>query len=97
MGLWRDGIRMVAQGIDRGEYNGKKWHGIVERGYKPIYGIVKSIGALESEKPWERMNGLPKEPLTVARGGVDVDPSIVDPISSFYKKLAEFSQGKLIE
>ncbi|KAF9602707.1 hypothetical protein IFM89_030595 [Coptis chinensis] len=70
---------------DRGEYNGKKWHGIVERGYKLVYGIVKSIGALESEKPSERMNGLPEEPLTVAKGGVDVDPSNVAPISSFYK------------
>ncbi|KAF9600979.1 hypothetical protein IFM89_014964 [Coptis chinensis] len=74
---------------------GATWiHGI---GGSPIYGIAKKIGALESEKPWERMDGFPEDPLTVTEGGVDVDPSIVNPISTLYKKLMEFAQGKLIE
>ncbi|PIA30267.1 hypothetical protein AQUCO_05700160v1 [Aquilegia coerulea] len=74
---------------------GATWiHGI---GGSPIYGIAKEIGALENEKPWERMDGFPEDPLTAAEDGFEVDSSIVDPISNLYKKLMEFSQGKLNE
>ncbi|KAF5189220.1 Amine oxidase [Thalictrum thalictroides] len=74
---------------------GATWiHGI---GGSPIYGIAKEIGALQNEKPWERMDGFPEDPLTAAEDGFNVDSTIVDSISNLYKKLMDFCQGKLIE
>ncbi|KAL5728787.1 spermine oxidase [Ranunculus cassubicifolius] len=74
---------------------GATWiHGI---GGSPVHQIAKEIGALESKKAWERMDGFPEDPITIAESGFDVDPSIVEPISNLYRKLMEFAQGKLVE
>ncbi|OVA08438.1 Amine oxidase [Macleaya cordata] len=75
---------------------GATWiHGI---GGSPIHKIAQEINSLESDQPWERMDGFPEaHPLTVFEGGLELDPSIVEPISNFYKKLIYFSLGKLVE
>ncbi|OVA08437.1 Amine oxidase [Macleaya cordata] len=75
---------------------GATWiHGI---GGSPIHKIAQDINSLESDQPWECMDGFPEEhPLTVFEGGLELDPSIVEPISNLYKKLMDFAQGKLIE
>ncbi|KAG6477499.1 polyamine oxidase 1-like [Zingiber officinale] len=53
----------------------------------PIHAVAADIGALagSSSVPWERMDGFPSDPLTVAEGGTVVDPLlVVDPITSLY-------------
>ncbi|XAR53438.1 Non-specific polyamine oxidase [Bertholletia excelsa] len=72
---------------------GATWiHGIEG---SPIHKIAQEIGSLESEKPWEYMDGFSDEPLTVAEGGYELNPSFVKPISSLFDKLMDFAQGKV--
>ncbi|KAK9101291.1 hypothetical protein Scep_024721 [Stephania cephalantha] len=73
---------------------GATWiHGI---GGSPIHKIAKEIGALESEQPWEHMDGSSEEQLvTVVEGGFRLDLLIVDRISNLYRKMIEFARGKL--
>ncbi|GAA0173513.1 oxidase [Lithospermum erythrorhizon] len=71
---------------------GATWiHGI---GGSPIHQIAQEINSLESEKPWECMDSLPDEPLTIAEGGFKLSPSIVEPINYLFNKLMDFAQGK---
>ncbi|KAL5986263.1 hypothetical protein ACLOJK_014596 [Asimina triloba] len=73
---------------------GATWiHGI---GGSPIYKIASEIGSLRSDQPWERMDGIPEEPVTVVEGGFLADPTVVDPISALYRNLMELAKGKNI-
>ncbi|MBA0657767.1 hypothetical protein Goklo_010034 [Gossypium klotzschianum] len=74
---------------------GATWiHGI---GGSPVHQIAREIHALESDKPWECMDGFSGEPKTIAEGGFELNASIVDPISTLFKNLMDFAQGKLTE
>ncbi|KAA8523245.1 hypothetical protein F0562_009668 [Nyssa sinensis] len=74
---------------------GATWiHGI---GGSPVHKIAQEIHSLESEQPWECMDGFLDDPLTVAEGGYELKPSLVDSISNLFGKLMEFAQGKLNE
>ncbi|XP_068652208.1 probable polyamine oxidase 5 [Aristolochia californica] len=71
---------------------GATWiHGI---GGSPLYRIAQEIGALHSPQPWERMDSFPEKPITVAEGGLLVDPSLVESISELYLNLMDFAKGK---
>ncbi|CAO2837043.1 unnamed protein product [Amaranthus hypochondriacus] len=75
---------------------GATWiHGICG---SPIYEIAQKIKSFESEKPWECMDDLHEEKLTVAEtraeGGYVVNPNIVEPISSLFHNLMSIAQGK---
>lgn len=78
---------------DRIELGATYIHGI---GGSPVFKIASEIGSLHSQVPWERMDGFPEDPLTIAEGGLKVDPSIVHPISSLYRKLMDHAQGNLL-
>uniref|UniRef100_A0A5B6YTJ9 Amine oxidase domain-containing protein n=1 Tax=Davidia involucrata TaxID=16924 RepID=A0A5B6YTJ9_DAVIN len=72
---------------------GATWiHGI---GGSPIHKIAKEIHSLESEQPWECMDGFLEEAVTIAEGGYELKPSLVEPISNLFGKLMLFAQGKL--
>uniref|UniRef100_A0A803NGM7 Amine oxidase domain-containing protein n=1 Tax=Cannabis sativa TaxID=3483 RepID=A0A803NGM7_CANSA len=78
---------------------GATWiHGI---GGSPVHKIAQEIGALESEKPWECMDGSSEDPTrftTVAEGGLELDgTAVVEPVSGLFKKLMDYAQGKLVE
>ncbi|GMI81295.1 polyamine oxidase 5 [Hibiscus trionum] len=74
---------------------GATWiHGI---GGSPLHQIAREIHALESEQPWECMDGFSDEPNTVAEGGFELNASIVDPISTLFNNLMDFAQGKLAQ
>ncbi|XVE54091.1 hypothetical protein DITRI_Ditri03aG0053800 [Diplodiscus trichospermus] len=81
-------------GGDRIEMGATWIHGI---GGSPVHQIAQEIHALESDKPWECMDGFMDEPKTIAEGGFELDASIVDPISTLFKNLMDFAQGKLTE
>ncbi|XP_074568046.1 polyamine oxidase 1 [Curcuma longa] len=62
----------------------------------PIHAVAADIGALagSASVPWERMDGFPSDPLTVAEGGTVVDPLlVVDPIKSLYRGLRDSARG----
>lgn len=72
---------------------GATWiHGI---GGSPIHEIADRIGALNSDQPWECMDGYSGQSTTVAEGGVELSPATVDPISTLFKNLMDFAQGKI--
>ncbi|KAL3535618.1 hypothetical protein ACH5RR_004079 [Cinchona calisaya] len=74
---------------------GATWiHGI--KG-SPIHKIAQEINSLESEQPWECMDTFLEESVTIAEGGYELNPSLVEPVSSLFKKLMDFSQGKVVE
>lgn len=74
---------------------GATWiHGI---GGSPIHKIAEETHSLESEQPWECMDGFPEEPTTVAEGGFELNPSFVEPISSLFNHLMDYAQGKVIQ
>ncbi|XWS26696.1 hypothetical protein CRYUN_Cryun26dG0052400 [Craigia yunnanensis] len=81
-------------GGDRIEMGATWIHGI---GGSPIHQIAQEIHALESDKSWECMDGFSDEPKTIAEGGFELNASIVDPISTLFKNLMDFAQGKLTE
>ncbi|KAJ4957885.1 hypothetical protein NE237_024996 [Protea cynaroides] len=81
-------------GGDRIEMGATWIHGI---GGSPIHKIAQEIHALESEQPWERMDGFAEDPITVAEGGFQLQPSTIEPITALYRNMMEFAQGKLIE
>lgn len=76
---------------DRVELGATWIHGIEG---SPVFGIAKDRGLLASDQPWECMDGFPEEPLTVAEGGHELRPSLVDPISKLFKDLMDFIQAK---
>ncbi|KAE8722013.1 putative polyamine oxidase 5 [Hibiscus syriacus] len=74
---------------------GATWiHGI---GGSPVHQIAREIHALESDQPWECMDGFSDEPKTIAEGGFELNASIVDPISTLFNNLMDFAQGKLAQ
>lgn len=75
---------------------GATWiHGI---GGSPIHKIAQQIHALDSDQPWECMDGFSEVPVrTFAEGGFELNPSFVDPVSNLFKKLMDFAQGKLVQ
>lgn len=81
-------------GGDRIEMGATWIHGI---GGSPIHKIAQEINSLDSDQPWERMDGFLDDPLTVAEGGYELNPSLVKPVTNFFNKLMEFAQGKVIE
>ncbi|GMI89426.1 polyamine oxidase 5 [Hibiscus trionum] len=74
---------------------GATWiHGI---GGSPVHQIAEEINALESDQPWECMDGFPDEPNTIAEGGFELNASVFDPVSTLFKNLMDFAQGKVTE
>lgn len=86
--------------INTSEFGGDKiemgatWiHGI---GGSPIHKIAQETNSLHSEQPWECMDGNTNtdDPITIAEGGLLLQPSIVDPVTKLFNTLMEYSQGK---
>ncbi|KAI3443638.1 hypothetical protein Pfo_000303 [Paulownia fortunei] len=74
---------------------GATWiHGIEG---SPVYSIAQETSLLHSDQPWECMDGIPEDPVTIAEGGHELNPSFVEPISSLFKNLMDFIQGKDID
>ncbi|KAJ3694987.1 hypothetical protein LUZ60_000364 [Juncus effusus] len=73
---------------DRVEMGATWIHGI---GGSPVHALATELNLLEdSSCNWERMDGFPSEPVTVAEGGFTVDQEkIVDPICDLYRKLMD--------
>ncbi|KAJ1689388.1 hypothetical protein LUZ63_013543 [Rhynchospora breviuscula] len=68
---------------------GATWiHGI---GGSPVYAIATEQNLLEEPScNWERMDGFPSDPLTVAEGGFTVNhDNLARPISSLYRHLMD--------
>ncbi|KAM5547396.1 putative polyamine oxidase 5 [Rosa sericea] len=80
-------------GGDRIEMGATWIHGI---GGSPVHKIAQEIKALESEQPWECMDGSSDEPKTIAEGGFEVSPTVVDPITTLFKNLMDYAQGKKV-
>ncbi|PQQ16971.1 putative polyamine oxidase 5 [Prunus yedoensis var. nudiflora] len=80
-------------GGDRIEMGATWIHGI---GGSPVHKIAQEIHALESEQPWECMDGSSDEAKTVAECGFELNPTLVDPISSLFKNLMDYAQGKKV-
>ncbi|CAK9144125.1 unnamed protein product [Ilex paraguariensis] len=96
-----EGGTRIGGRINTSEFSGDRiemgatWiHGI---GGSPLHKIAQEINSLESEQPWEGMDGCLDDPVTIAEGGHELNPSLVEPVSSFFKKLLDFAQGKEIE
>ncbi|XVF88755.1 hypothetical protein PTKIN_Ptkin19aG0077000 [Pterospermum kingtungense] len=81
-------------GGDRIEMGATWIHGI---GGSPVYQIAQEIQAMESDKPWECMDSSADEPKIIAEGGFELNDSMVHPISTLFKNLMDFAQGKLTE
>ncbi|PSS15512.1 Polyamine oxidase [Actinidia chinensis var. chinensis] len=74
---------------------GATWiHGI---GNSPIHKIAQETHSLESDQPWECMDGFLEDPVTISEGGYELNSSIVKSITSFFNKLMDFAQGKVVE
>ncbi|KAL2338719.1 hypothetical protein Fmac_013165 [Flemingia macrophylla] len=72
---------------------GATWiHGI---GGSPIHKIAQQIHALESDKPWEWMDGKGNEATTIAEGGFVLNPSFLHPIKKLFNNLMDHAQGKM--
>ncbi|KAG2712895.1 hypothetical protein I3760_04G147700 [Carya illinoinensis] len=96
-----EGGRRIGGRINTSEFGGDRiemgatWiHGI---GGSPLHQIAREIHALESEQPWECMDGWSEEPTTIAEGGFELNPSIVQPVTTLFKNLMDYAQGKMIE
>ncbi|KAI3701403.1 hypothetical protein L6452_26443 [Arctium lappa] len=84
-------IKTSEFGGDRIEMGATWIHGI---GGSPVHKIAQEINSLESDKPWECMDGFLDDPITIAENGYVLNPSLVDPISNLFKNLMDFAQGK---
>ncbi|KAK4415675.1 putative polyamine oxidase 5 [Sesamum alatum] len=75
---------------------GATWiHGIQG---SPVYKIAQESALLHSHQPWERMDGFfSHKPITVAEGGYELNPSFVQPISTLFKNLRNFIEGKPVD
>lgn len=72
---------------------GATWiHGI---GGSPLYRIAQETNSLESDRPWECMDGSAdeKNAETIAEGGYPISSSILDSISNLFKKLMDIAAG----
>ncbi|KAF5743053.1 hypothetical protein HS088_TW09G01115 [Tripterygium wilfordii] len=81
-------------GGDRIEMGATWIHGI---GGSPVHKIAQEINSLESDQPWECMDGFLNDPKTIAEGGFELNPSIVEPVSTLFNNLMGFAQGNVIE
>ncbi|XP_051152502.1 probable polyamine oxidase 5 [Andrographis paniculata] len=93
-----DGAARIGGRISSSEFYGDRieqgatWiHGIHG---SPVYKIAGDTNSLNSDQPWECMDGIPPRPVTAAEGGHRLNPLLVDPISRFFKTLMDFAQGK---
>ncbi|KAJ0964557.1 hypothetical protein J5N97_025695 [Dioscorea zingiberensis] len=75
---------------DRVEMGATWIHGI---GGSPVYDIARKIHALDDSTPWERMDGYPDDGVTVAEGGVVLDPLTVSSISTLYRTLMDTARA----
>lgn len=74
---------------------GATWiHGIEG---SPVYKIAQETGSLHSDHPWECMDGISEAPITIAEGGLELQPSFVEPISTLFKNLMDFIQGNPLD
>ncbi|KAJ8434323.1 hypothetical protein Cgig2_024066 [Carnegiea gigantea] len=100
-----EGGERIGGRISTAEFEGERiemgatWiHGI---GGSPLYEIAQKINSLESEQPWECMDGLMEEKLSMAEtraeGGFVLNAAMVEPISSLFEKLMSVAQGKTEE
>ncbi|KAL8223271.1 hypothetical protein R6Q57_020670 [Mikania cordata] len=78
-------------GGDRVEMGATWIHGI---GGSPVHKIAQEINSMESDEPWECMDGFLDDPITIAENGYVLNPSLVDPVSILFKNLMDFAQGK---
>lgn len=90
-----EGGSRIGGRINTSEFGGNRvemgatWiHGI---GGSPIHGIAHEIRALESEQPCECMDGFTDGPKTMAEGGYELSPSIVERISTLFRVLMRFA------
>ncbi|KAG4929605.1 hypothetical protein AAZX31_17G053400 [Glycine max] len=80
-------------GGDRIEMGATWIHGI---GGSPIHKIAQQIHALDSEQPWECMDGNENKATTIAEGGFVLNPSShVDPITKLFNNLMDHAQRKM--
>ncbi|KAL3829982.1 hypothetical protein ACJIZ3_018784 [Penstemon smallii] len=74
---------------------GATWiHGIEG---SPIHKIAQDSNLLHSNQPWECMDEIYDDPITVAEGGHVLNPSFVEPISTLFKSLMDYIQGKDVQ
>ncbi|KAI3827167.1 hypothetical protein L1987_01237 [Smallanthus sonchifolius] len=78
-------------GGDRIEMGATWIHGT---GGSPVYKIAQETNSMESDKPWECMDGFLDDPITIAENGYVLNPSLVNPVSNIFKNLMDFAQGK---
>ncbi|XP_076943258.1 putative polyamine oxidase 5 [Bidens hawaiensis] len=78
-------------GGDRIEMGATWIHGI---GGSPVYKIAQESSSMESDEPWECMDGFLDDPITIAENGYVLSPSLVDSVSNVFKNLMDFAQGK---
>ncbi|KAJ0891084.1 putative non-specific polyamine oxidase [Helianthus annuus] len=78
-------------GGDRIEMGATWIHGI---GGSPVYKIAMESNSMESDEPWECMDGFLDDPITISENGFVLNPSLVDPVSNLFKNLMDFAQGK---
>ncbi|CAN1340636.1 Probable polyamine oxidase 5 [Linum perenne] len=61
----------------------------------PVHRIAGEIGSLHSDRPWEWMDGYVEEDRrTVAEGGFEIDPSVVDSVSTLFNSLMDYARGE---
>ncbi|KAK1418611.1 hypothetical protein QVD17_27756 [Tagetes erecta] len=78
-------------GGDRVELGATWIHGI---GNSPVYKIAQETNSMDSNKPWECMDGFLDDPITIDENGYVLDPCLVNPVSVLFKELMDFAQGK---
>ncbi|XP_047151801.1 probable polyamine oxidase 5 [Vigna umbellata] len=79
-------------GGDRIEMGATWIHGIEG---SPIHKIAQQIHALESDQPWECMDGNDNKATTIAEGGFVLNPSFVHPITELFNNLMDHAQGRM--
>ncbi|KAF3615591.1 hypothetical protein FXO38_35027 [Capsicum annuum] len=61
----------------------------------PIYKIAQENNSFQSDKPSECEEGeLSDEEITITEDGHEVNSSLVESITTFFKKMIEFSEGE---
>ncbi|WOG92864.1 hypothetical protein DCAR_0312141 [Daucus carota subsp. sativus] len=84
-------IKSCHLGGDRIELGATWIHGIEN---SPVYKIAQEMNALNSDQPWERMDGFVGDSITIAEGGFELHPSLVHRVSRLFKSLMAFVRGK---
>ncbi|KAL8136512.1 hypothetical protein V2J09_002513 [Rumex salicifolius] len=73
---------------------GATWiHGIIG---SPVHKIAQESNSFQPDQPWECMDGFSSEkmldPTTIAESGLLLNPTLVEPISSFFSNLMQAAQ-----